>query len=276
MKRLGKSPHRYLIITGLVLFFIATIFINVWIRKEGFAQKEKNYMEGVDVIYWINLDRSNDRKKNMLKVLADPVFQNIPNIRISATDGKNPDEMYSKITDFKKQKDTSDSEYGCLLSHLDSIRKFNDSEYNVALIFEDDVTLEFRPFWKNSIQTVIDSAPEDWEIILLWYDVKDEGFFNETIKKYDGECYTLSYIINKSGSNKLMKNCLDNEKYVLDNNLLHKSDIFIYRLLTTFVYKYPMFIYRTDNDSNIHPHHVEAVHNVHKRNAISSYKKETQ
>jgi preprotein translocase subunit SecG len=42
MPRLGKSPWRYLIILGLVLFFILTIFINVWIRKEdSIEDKEK-------------------------------------------------------------------------------------------------------------------------------------------------------------------------------------------------------------------------------------------
>jgi GR25 family glycosyltransferase involved in LPS biosynthesis len=91
------------------------------------------------------------------------------------------------------------------LSHLDAIQSFNNSSYNVALIFEDDVTLEFMPFWRDTIQNVIDYAADNWEIIMLCYNVKEGGFFNETIKKYEDECYTLAYIINKSGSDKIMK-----------------------------------------------------------------------
>ena len=37
----------------------------------------QNYLDGVDIIYWINLERAKDREKHMKKVLDDPVFNNI-------------------------------------------------------------------------------------------------------------------------------------------------------------------------------------------------------
>jgi hypothetical protein len=275
MKLLGKNPYRYWIITGLVLFFIATIFINVWIRKEGFTQ-DKNYIDGLDVIYWINLDRSKERREKMLKVLDDDVFRDIPKIRIIANDGKDPENVYKKLGDYEKQDSTSDSEYACLLSHMDAIRTFYDSSYNLALIFEDDITLEFKKYWKKSIKQITDAAPDDWDIIMLWYNVSSDGFNREEIKKYSGEDGAVSYLVSRNGANKLIKNSYKNGKYNLTSGLHHKSDIYIYGKLNTYIYKYPMFVFPTDNDSELHQSHVELLHNVSKRNAISAFESEPQ
>jgi len=271
MKRLG---NRYWIIAGLVLFFIVTIFINVWIRKEGFTQQEKNYMDGVDVIYWINLDRSPERRENTEKVLADPVFQDIPKIRISATDGKKPDEMYKKLGDYNKQEKITDYEYGCLLSHLDSIKEFSKSRFETAIIFEDDVTLEFQPFWRKSMREVANEAPKDWEIIMLWYNVDTNGFNNEDYVKFNGQFYTLAYLINKRGAKRLMEMSNGQGKYKLVDDYHHKADYYLYSVLNTYVYKYPYFIYKTDNDSEIHKDHVAIFHNKNKKNAETFYERE--
>jgi GR25 family glycosyltransferase involved in LPS biosynthesis len=275
MKRLGKNPNSYWIIAGLTLFFIATIFINVWIRKEGFKDGI-NYMDGLDVIYWINLDRSKERKEKMLTVLDDSTFGDIPKIRIVANDGKTPEKVYKKLDNYEKQDSTTDSEYACLLSHMDAIRTFYDSGHDVALILEDDITLEFKKYWKKSIKQITTDAPEDWDIIMLWHNVSPEGFNSEEMKKHSVEDGAVSYLVSKSGAKKLIKDSYKNGKYNLTSEFHHKSDIYIYGKLNTYVYKYPMFVFPTDNDSELHQNHVELLHNVSKRNAISAYESESK
>jgi GR25 family glycosyltransferase involved in LPS biosynthesis len=274
MKRLGKSPNRYWIIAGLILFFIATIFINVWIRKEGFKEGI-NYMDGLDVIYWINLDRSKERREKMLTVLDDSTFGDIPKIRIVANDGKTPEKVYKKLDDYEKQDSTTDSEYACLLSHMDAIRTFYDSDHKVALILEDDITLEFKQYWKKSIKQITAVAPEDWDIIMLWHNVSPDGFNSEEMKKHSVEDGAVSYLVSRNGAKKLIKDSYKNGKYNLTSEFHHKSDIYIYGKLNTYVYKYPMFVFPTDNDSELHQSHVELLHNVSKRNAISAFESES-
>ena len=46
----------------------------------------------------------------------------------------------------------SKGEYACTLSHIETIRKFSESPYEIALIFEDDVTMEYEKYWKKSIK----------------------------------------------------------------------------------------------------------------------------
>ena len=55
-------------------------------KKEPF--KTTDYLDGIDAIYWINLDRSVDRRQRMEKMFEDPVFAEKKIIRISAVDGK--------------------------------------------------------------------------------------------------------------------------------------------------------------------------------------------
>ena len=115
--------------------------------------KIDKYINGFDIIYWINLDRSNDRRNNMLKMLS---YLPIRNIRITAIDGKNStdDMIYNNIitTNYNGSK----TEFACLLSHLNTIRLFSESDYNIALILEDDMTLEFAKYWIKDIKSIIE------------------------------------------------------------------------------------------------------------------------
>ena len=117
------------------------------------------YMDGIDVIYWINLDRSIDRRNHMEKIFKDPVFKNTNIERISAVDGKNPTGVYPKLNFIHKQK--NDYEYACMLSHLDSISRFSNTNYDVAMIMEDDITLDFKKYWRKSVREIIQNAPPD-------------------------------------------------------------------------------------------------------------------
>jgi GR25 family glycosyltransferase involved in LPS biosynthesis len=258
---------------------IGIIFIIFYKKKEGFNDNNIKYLDGIDIIYWINLDRSKVRRDNMKQMLKDEVFEGIPDKRIIAYDGKNDTKnVYDKlIIENKKQ---SDTEYACLLSHLETIRIFNDSSNKVALIFEDDVTLEFKKYWKKSVKEIMDNAPADWEIIMLSYifDFRREVLFDnwsnssqEYDKNNDTYFSTIAYLINKKGSNKLM-NIYNNNKYVLNNSLLQVADSYIYTTLNTYVYKYPMFIYKTDNDSLIHADHLN-IHVKSKNKIIEKFKK---
>ena len=223
-----------------------------------------NYLDGIDIIYWINLDRSKDRKKNMIELFKDEAFDEIKNKRIEAIDGKKkPNVLFNKLN--IKKKKASITEYATLISHLEAINTFNKSNYDIALILEDDITLDYKKYWKKSIKQIMKNAPKDWEIIMVGYnygnlepppELNDWSYSkNEYITEHAWGAY--SYLINKKASKKIIDSCYFNNKYKLDENIHHSSDIYLYEILKTYVYKYPMFTYRTENDSYIHPWDVE-------------------
>jgi GR25 family glycosyltransferase involved in LPS biosynthesis len=216
-----------------------------------------NYLDGIDCIYWINLDRSTDRKQKMENMFTDPIFSGKPIKRIEAVDGKNV-VLQDKIK--MKNKRNSDLEYACLISHLNAIKMFSETEYDIALIFEDDVTLEFKKFWKTSLKQIIENAPADWEIIQLCYNTtqvltKDYTLNNYKRDNYGGIACMAAYIINNNSAKKFINETYDplSKRYKLLDYHTHEADHYLYKCLRTYTYKYPYFIYPTDNTSTLHP-----------------------
>ena len=261
------------IITHLLIIVLLLILF-ILICKLKSKEVLNNFLNGIDIIYWINLDRSPERRKNMEKMFQDNIFIDISNERFSAIDGNNPDSI-NKI-EYRNPNEGSNV-YACLLSHLESIRKFNNSKYDIALILEDDCTLDFKKYWKKSVKEIINNAPNDWEIIMLSYYFEGDSHilwdWSKMKNDYtDHETYSaLSYIINKKGSNKLINDIYKNDKYTLKQHLSPHADRYIFASLKTYVYKYPMFIYKTENDSTL-GHNIQE-HAKFKNHIIEEYSK---
>lgn len=227
------------------------------------------YLNCIDIIYWINLDRSLDRRNKMLQIFNEI---NIPNQRIKAIDGKNESNknIYNRFTNTQLMR--SKTEYACLLSHLDTIKTFNNSTYELALILEDDTTLEYAKFWNKSICNIIGDAPADWDIIMLNYVTKNPLKNIYTFNKNGNISCCQAYLINKRGSRKLISDILQSDgKYKLNTQFAHTSDNYIFASLITYVYKYPYFTYPIDNESTIHNWHIN-FHNYAKIIALNAWK----
>jgi GR25 family glycosyltransferase involved in LPS biosynthesis len=255
----------------LLLFFIF-LFLSYRTLHEYFTDS-KNYLEGIDKIYWINLERSKDRYANMMKMFKDPIFNSISIERINAFDGKEKDAS----NHFTKQQGgikNSQAEYACLLSHLQTIKAFSESNHDIALIMEDDCTLEFKPYWKKTIKQIMDDAPKDWEIIQLCYNsftipkneyTKIDNNSNNSSRYWS----TVAYIIKKSSAKKIIDTTYlhDVNKYVTYKNIDCTADKYIYHVLNSYTYKYPLFIYKTQTESTIHNDHIKE-HNETKKRLI--------
>ena len=82
------------------------------------------YFDAIDIIYWINLDRAEIRRKNMEEILS---YFPVTNERIPAVDGKKLSLQELLIFFTKKENietQLNSYEYACLLSHLITINKF--------------------------------------------------------------------------------------------------------------------------------------------------------
>jgi GR25 family glycosyltransferase involved in LPS biosynthesis len=153
-------------------------------------------------VYWINMDRSKDRRENMLNILKDPVFDDMQKYRVKAIDGNNVTKEELK-TNFENIDQTqSVNYYCCFLSHIKAMRQFLKSSYSIALIFEDDISLEYKPYWKESIKDCIRNAPKDWELLQLSYmleptkTIPTKMYTNAKDHLYYG---AAAYIVNKKG-----------------------------------------------------------------------------
>jgi GR25 family glycosyltransferase involved in LPS biosynthesis len=189
-------------------------------------------------VYWINMDRSKERRENMLNVLKDSAFDGMTKHRIEAFDGTNPTTEKKMRTMIDMTDKATVKEYACLLSHLKTILLFSKSNYEYALILEDDASIEYKPFWKKTFMECIKKAPSDWEIVQLC-------FFGHKLptQLYSSKHHysTTAYIIRKTAAKKLIKQM--QPLFTLDNTLIPVSDVYIYKVLKTYVYRYPFFTF---------------------------------
>jgi len=281
----------------------------------------------IDIVYWINLQRSPERRKHMNTVFKHPFFVNKRIERIEAHDGKTENVLdwfsikgkritlenlqksfvgtiidwfnreqikkdreerrakYDQLDPLEKIKycngRLSLGEYACTLSHLETIRRFSTSPHDIALILEDDTTMDYAKYWRKSIDKVINEAPVDWEIIQLSY-ISNNHVFNDLYTKNENNDFlddsldaysTGSYIINKSAAIKIINKLFKEEgRYCLDHTYHHVADFLLYGLLRTYIYKFPYFTYRTHNDSLLHPDHLSS-HIRSKKYITESYDK---
>lgn len=247
-----------ILINIIIIFVIIIIFtyLNNILKIEYFSNNIK-YLDGVDVIYWINMEKSVDRKNYMLDIFNKykKFINNIKINRINAIDGSSI-KISDHISKYNEKGTTKLSEFGCLLSHLKAINTFSNSDYNIALIFEDDVSFELTEYWKISLNNIIKNAPCDWGIIQLYTMNKPDN--NILYKKWNDKNWsTIAYIINKKSAKEFMNKYYINNKYIFEHEPLYASDLYIYKYIKTYTYKDQLFVQRNNNDSTIHSDHIE-------------------
>jgi GR25 family glycosyltransferase involved in LPS biosynthesis len=193
----------------------------------------------------------------MESLFNDVVFANLPCHRINAIDG-HCDLPKILHPEFITKKRVSNGDLACLVSHMQAIKAFADSGYrDYALILEDDVTLEYKPFWRQPLQEVIDNAPEDWKIIMLGQTVihGKSSMLRQIYNRNTEENIFFSafaYLIKKDAAITFSKSHFANGKFVLTyakENIL-EADHYLYRTVgITYAYRYPFFTYSFENQS---------------------------
>jgi GR25 family glycosyltransferase involved in LPS biosynthesis len=201
----------------------------------------------INKILWINLDNSIYRKTNIENILKNI---QIPNKRISAIDGS---KLISPILNFERN--ISNYEIACLLSHIKAITSLKNIEGDYFLICEDDFMLNNTIFFSKDLKQIIKNCPT-FDILSI-QSTFNKKFYNEYNKWSDYYIEnpltfigcTGSYIISKSGVDKITsKNTfIDDNNYTL-NYPVNVADIYLYKYVDTFVYKYN-FISSFNNES---------------------------
>ena len=207
----------------------------------------------ISKIYYINLENSKLRNESMLDILKNI---NIHYERHDALDGRKITNIKDKYFDNNEVNNVntinSNSEYAVLYSHLSLIDKLQNIPGEYFLIFEDDLSLDFQKYWNQSIENIINNAPEDWEVIMLGYFTLNLNF-DTNYREWNNDWSALSYIIRGSSIKKINEYKINNKfKLFHDVNV---ADNYIFRLFKTYVYKYPLFTINNNNKSTFHNDH---------------------
>jgi GR25 family glycosyltransferase involved in LPS biosynthesis len=236
-------------------------------------------------IYVINLERSPHRKDFMEKQFTKYGITNYKFVK--AVDGKKVSNLTrdvysdnSRVVKYNYDKNVTEYELACMLSHLVTIKNFLDTNNPYCLILEDDVTFDFLPHWKSSVQDVINfvetqTAKDPWNIISLF---DSSSNVNYSVNKYRPikDWSTASYIINRKGAKILMDAFYDtdNEEYDLRTvKLLCQpiADIILPRYVNWYIYAPTLFTTKNNSttlSSTIHKEY----HFIQKGRSVCHYK----
>ena len=214
-------------------------------------------------IYYINLDRSPQRKKFMEHQFE---HYNITNYkRISGVDGKQLNNILkdningSSFTN--NYPDLTKNEVGCLLSHLKAIKTAYNNNLQEVLILEDDCSLDLMFFWEDDkITSLLNKLNKpDWEIFQLYTgNCIDFNFKKCTLQTGKKDCWgCVAYLINRKGMEKIINFIKTNNQNEIilgkyfNNNLFPtrgQSDVFLYQIAKTYYLDTPLFY---TNNSNL-------------------------
>ena len=207
-------------------------------------------------IYYVNLDDQTDRKKYVEDHFKYWGIENYT--RISGYDGREDD--LSDIIKGRYPERMTSGEVGCTTSHLKAIKHWYDtSDSQHALIMEDDIDLELVKFWNFSWNEMMANLPYDWDVVQLAI-ICTGSIHVKLHRRFVNDFSTACYLINRHHAEKLIKFHVREDKYKLDNGAKPRAvaDDLIYNSGVT--YAIPLFLYKLEMGSSIHPEHVDAIH----------------
>lgn len=228
-------------------------------------------LSGVDAIYWINLDRSKYRRRNMETLFENELFSELKGKnaihRVEAIDGageKEP-EVRERLSRYMRSLPSTAEreargihitykEIACTLSHLTAIRRFAEEGQpgQFAIIMEDDITLDFQKYWHclpfQNVREMMAMCPDPaWEIIQLSFTLdnfktspiqkKTSSLFvkNDATKDNGALFATTAYLLKHSFARKLTSYCYKSGSTIDVMGLLRNKDSFA---CDVFLYKH--------------------------------------
>ena len=164
-------------------------------------------------IYIVNLKKDKNRRENIIREVNK---QNLNNYEIiDAVDGNKLSQNELDIATFKNKKNLnpwnskmSPSQIGCALSHIKVYEKFIKTEFELALILEDDAIF-IRDFNNNLKQLILKNFKFRKQIVLL-SELKEfhgkalDAADNYEIVNVSNAFFTHAYMINKEAARSII------------------------------------------------------------------------
>jgi hypothetical protein len=234
--------------------------------KNKAAYKLKNF----GPVYYLNLDGQPERKEYMEDQFK--YWEISDYTRISAYDGRDDD--LSDIIQGKYPDGMTSGEIGCVTSHLKAIKYWletSDSPY--AIICEDDMSMDLVQYWTFTWSNALKMFPYDWDVVQLAIINPGQVHIN-LHQRFVNDFSTACYVIERHYAQKLMRCHIRGDKYKLDNGVKPRAvaDDLIYNSGMT--YSIPLFHYKIDLGSSIHPEHVDIFHRSSHDGILNYWKNE--
>ena len=219
--------------------------------KNKAAYKLKNF----GPLYYINLDGQPERDAAMQSMCK---YWELNPTRISAFDGRNS--SLNHILEGSHDIGISSGEVGCVTSHLKAIKQwYETTDTPYAIFAEDDVSFDTARFWKFTWDEFVEKLPYDWDVVQLAI-INPGVVYASMHARWVNDFSTACFMVTRHHAKKLIDHHCVGDKFRLDQGVKPRpvADDLIYNCGRT--YAIPLFHYKIEMGSSIHPEHIEVFH----------------
>jgi len=233
--------------------------------KNKAAYKLKNF----GPLYYINLDEQPERDTAMQSMCK---YWELNPTRISAFDGRNS--SLNHILEGSHDIGISSGEVGCVTSHLKAIKQwYETTDTPYAIFAEDDVSFDTARFWKFSWDEFVERLPYDWDVVQLAI-INPGVVYASMHARWVNDFSTACFMITRHHAKKLIDHHCVGDKFRLDQGVKPRpvADDLIYNCGRT--YAIPLFHYKIEMGSSIHPEHIEVFHKGSHQGILNHWKEQ--
>ena len=206
-------------------------------------------------LYYINLDGQPERDTEMQSMCK---YWELNPTRISAFDGRHGD--LNHILEGNHDIGITSGEVGCVTSHLKAIKQwYETTDTPYAIFAEDDVSFDTARFWNFTWDEFVEKLPYDWDVVQLAI-INPGVVYAHMHARWVNDFSTACYMITRHHAKKLIEHHCVGDKFRLDQGVKPRpvADDLIYNCGRT--YAIPLFHYKIELGSSIHPDHIEVFH----------------
>ena len=226
-----------IIISVIIITIILVLFLYLYRKKEinnakqiiNRLKNKKSTSKSFNDIpkYYINLDRSKDRKKHIEEQIKTYKVSNIE--RVKAFDGSKIKDLKVGEIDGYRYKNTKTpnckkSELAITLSHILAINKAFEKNNEHAIIMEDDIDFLLMPYWNLNFNDLLKDIPRDCDILLLAHSGIEKNIKVVSNKIKPTRVSGVCYLVTKKGMEKINKYYNDKEFIFSQKDMLWDWD----------------------------------------------------
>jgi len=234
-------------------------------EKNKAVYKLKNF----GPLYYINLDGQPERDVAMQSMCN---YWELNPTRISAFDGRN--DKLEHILESNYPEGVTSGEVGCVTSHLKAIKHwYETTDTPYAIFAEDDVSFDTAFFWKFTWDEFVEKLPYDWDVVQLAI-INPGVVYASMHARWVNDFSTACYMITRHHAKKLIEHHCVGDKFRLDQGVKPRpvADDLIYNCGRT--YAIPLFHYKIELGSSIHPEHIEVFHKGSHQGILQHWKEQ--
>ena len=229
--------------------------------------KSAHKLKGIPPVLWINLEADTDRRKHMEDQFTEWEIED--HTRISGIDARDGDGFEPHLSGTVPHTMIA-NEIGCCMSHLKAIKYFiEEMDCDEVMIMEDDALFETVRYWPFTYKEASALFPYNYDAMQLTT-INPAVVYVTLHNRFINDFSAAVYVLKRSHAQKIYNAHVRGNKFKMDMDVRPRATSEDLIFESGKVYCIPLFLYRLDLGSSIHPEHIDIFHR-NSYNGISNF-----